>query len=199
MSTALKTSPVQCFLLALVCLFGLGYQSNAVGQPPADQTDASEQEESLEVRYARAHLELAKLDLKRAQYWNRQVSDSVSDKTLAYLQKHVEIDQEQLEQSKQGNLANVHQMYIRGAEASLEWAEAQLARRQRAFKEVGGTLSAIELDRAIAVVNVARLNLERTRMQQDTMHTIAYLQWQLEELRNQVLELQVKVETTPER
>ena len=199
--------------MGLLCFSGL----SAVADPPTVQssegttvqssdrvaeqkaTSNQEQEESLEVRYARAHLDLAKLDLKRAEYWNRQIPDVVSARTLDYLKKHVQIDAEQLRQTQQENYADVQQIYLAGAKAAVELAEADVARKQLSLKKTGGTYAALELDRAVAVLNVAKLNYERTASQQDSLQTISYLQWQLEELRNQILELQVKVESTPER
>ena len=177
--------------------------ASVFAEPPQiqskDQGAVGEPEESLEVRYARAHLELAQLDLKRAEYWNRRIPDLISARTIDFLKKHVEVDAEQLRQSQQENYADVSQIYLSGAKAALELAEADVARKQATFSSNGGTASALELDRALAVANVARLNLERTMSQNDSSQSISYLQWQLEELRNQILELQIKVESTPER
>ncbi len=188
--------------VGLLCFAGL----YAFAQPPVvqrgDQATGqreAKEEESLEVRYARAHLDLAKLDLKRAEYWNQRIPDIITNRTMDFLRKHVEVDAEQLRQSQQPDFADIHQIYVRGAKAALDLAESDVARKQAAFEEVGGTYTALELDRAIAVLNVARLNYERTVSQQDSLQTISYLQWQLEELRNQILELQIKSESFSER
>jgi hypothetical protein len=182
---------------------GLVLAWNGVGvfaQSPEARTneDVAEADENLEVRYARAHVKLAMLDLKRAEYWNKMIPNMISARTIDFLRKHVEIDLEQLRQSQQEDYADVHQIYMRGAKAAVDLAEADVARKQAASKAAGDAYNTLELDRALAVADVARLNLERTKSQDRSMQTISDLQWQLEELRNQVLELQIQVEAKPE-
>ncbi len=157
------------------------------------------EEESLEVRYARAHLELAKLDLERAKAWNKRIPNVFSDRTIDFLQKHVEIDEEQLKQAMRPDYADVHEIYVRTAKAALDIAEADVARKAKSYKKEHDRQSGLELDRAMAFANAARLNLERTLNQGGSLQSISYLQWQLEELRNQILELHVKVEAASRR
>jgi multidrug resistance efflux pump len=152
------------------------------------------EEESLEVRYARAHLELAKLDLERAKAWNKRVPNVFSQRTIDYLRKHVEIDEEQLKQAMRPDYSDVHEIYVRTAKAALDIAEADVARKAEGYKELRDPYTALELDRAVAFAHAARLNLERTLNQAGGLHSLSYLEWQVEELRNQILELHVKVE-----
>jgi hypothetical protein len=164
----------------------------------AEDRNAAE-EESLEVRYARAHLELAKLDLERAKAWNKRIPNLFSERTIDFLRKHVEIDEEQLKQAMRPDYMDVHEIYIRTAKAALDLAEADVARKAKSYKAEHDHYSSLELDRAMALAQAARLNLERTLNQGGSLHSISYLQWQLEELRNQVLELHVKVEAASRR
>ena len=74
-----------------------------------------------------------------------------------------------------------------------------MARKALSYKKEHDHYSGLELDRAMALAQAARLNLERTLNQGGALHSISYLQWQLEELRNQILELHVKVEAASRR
>ena len=164
--------------------------------PPTTKPTLSESaaEESLNIRHARAHLELAELDLRRALQWNKRIPDLFSDRTIAYLRKHVEIDGEQLSQSIAHQNPDAHEIYIRGAQAAVELADADVQRRQAIYKSFPDNFHALELDRAIAVAKVAKLSLERTVAKKGSIDTLSQLQWQVEELRNQLLELQIKME-----
>jgi hypothetical protein len=175
--------------------------SIAKADPPATKTPSIEPaaEESLDVRHARAHLELAKLDLRRAQEWNKRLPHLYSARTMDYLRKHVEIDREQLKQIVGRQYADVNEIYVRGAKAAVELADADVQRKQVMFKLAPDDYNALELDRAIAVAKVAKLNYERTAAQKNSIHTLSNLQWQIEELRNQLLELQIRVEKSARR
>ena len=81
----------------------------------------------------------------------------------------------------------------------MEVAEADLARKQESYKRERDEYSAKELDRAMALTNLARINLERTMNQEGSSYSLSYLQWQVEELRNQLLELHIKVESNSRR
>jgi hypothetical protein len=175
-----------------------GEQLAADEKSAAKEAHAAE-EESLEIRYARAHLELAKLDLERAKAWNQRIPNVFSERTLDFLRKHVEIDQEQLKQAMRPDYVDIHEIYVRTAKAALDIAEADVARKAATYKKERDNYSGLELDRAMALAQAARLNLERTLNQGGSLQSISYLQWQIEELRNQILELHVKVEAASRR
>lgn len=192
----LHCTAVRLAVVILACSAATIFRSPAVADPPTTSTSSSElaAEESLDVRHARAHLELATLDLRRAQAWNKRIPGVFSDRTMDYLRKHVEMDSEQLKQALGSPNADLHEIYIRGAEAAVELADDDTRRKEAIQKSFPDEYNALELDRAIAVAKVAKLNLERTVAQKNSMHTLSHLQWQIEELRNQLLELQVKFE-----
>jgi hypothetical protein len=180
----------------MACVVMMEPLSIVNADPPITNTTSSEPAavESLDVRYARSHLELAELDLRRALEWNKRMPGLFSDRTIAYLRKHVEIDGEQLSQSIAQQNPDVHEIYIRGAEAAVELADADVQRRQVIYKSFPDNFHALELDRAIAVAKVAKLCLERTVAKKSSTDTLSQLQWQVDELRNQLLEIQIKME-----
>jgi multidrug resistance efflux pump len=205
MSTTIPTA----LRSSLAALLGAAYLLIAVGHtcadpPTATQTpEASKQEqsavpetaESLDVRYARAHLELAKLDLRRAEYWNKQAPGVITERTLDYLRQHIRVDEAMLRHALNPASVDVHEIYVENAKVLSRLADDDVARKTKMYKEVGSEHLALELDRAIAWSNAAKINLERTTNERDSTDTIANLQWQIEELRNQILEVSIKFES----
>ncbi len=60
-------------------------------------------------------------------------------------------------------------------------------------------MTELDLERAKAVLQVATLNRQRTAAQGSSLSSLEYLQWQIEQLRNDLLELRVRVETQREQ
>lgn len=162
----------------------------------ADQPNSenSNDDESVEVRFARAHLELAKLDLRRATEFNKRTPNLLSDAFIEKLKLHVVIDEQQLEQCLRQEDADAHQICIRSAEAAVEIAEANGKRKRAIHRRMPTTSSALDVERAEAVAEIAKLHLERTRaVEDDSSSILTHLQWQIDELRHQVLELQMRL------
>lgn len=156
--------------------------------------ESSGEVEAIEVRYARAHLEMAELDVERALAWNQRIPNLFNDRELDNLRKHVVVNQEQLKQSLRGYDSSVYQVVLRTAEATLKACESEVARRKSRYQEMPNRFNALELDHAQVQLKVAKLNLQRTRLQKDSVSTIAFLQWQIDELRNQLMETQLRIE-----
>lgn len=177
-------------VLVAGCLI-MAFSNLSADPPPNTQAGTVE---SLDVQYARAHFELAKLDLQRALDINRQSPRLLSERTIGNLRKQVEVDREKLTQVRQGADVNVHEVWVRSAEVGLEIALEDLDRKRAVFDESPDDQSRFELERAQAVVRVAKINLQRMKIEPGSAHTLSYLQWQIEELRNQVLDLEIKLE-----
>lgn len=177
----------------------VGFTALWIGWPevvadPPETAVAVVAPESLDVQYARAHLELATLDLQRALDVNGQTPNLLSERTVQHLRKRVAIDRKRLEQNREDSQISVHEIYVRSAEATLEIAEEELARNEAVFRKSPDSRSDFDLRRAKAVTKVARLNLERMKTEAGPAHTLSYLQWQLEELRNRTVELEIRLE-----
>jgi hypothetical protein len=107
---------------------------------------------------------------------------------------HIAIDEEQLKQASKAPAGSLHRIHVRGAEVALELAQADLQRKRLAFNKMPSTFDQLDVERAAAVAKVAMLNLERTKAQQASLSSLSYLQWQIETLRNDLLELRIRVE-----
>lgn len=158
-------------------------------QPKADKPA---NDESLQVRYARAHLELARLDLRRVMELNKRVPHAVSAGTIDEFQRHVEIDEEQLKQYLKGNDADIHGIFVRRAEIEMELAEANVQRQREVHGEFRTASSQLELDRSLLVAQLAKLHLERARSFDVAKSMLWDMQWQIEDLRNEVAELRAR-------
>lgn len=178
--------------LCVVCLFTL---TNLIGQevkePP--RSNAGKPVPSLEVRLAAAHLELAQTDLRTALELNKRFPNAIPGNAIENYRKHVLLDQEMLEQAKKGTDGHVHAIYRRAAEIARKNAEADLARKKSSYEEFPDEISSLSVSRAKAVLRVAQLNQEFTETQESSLSSLAYLQWQIEQLRNELLELRIQV------
>ena len=72
-------------------------------------------------------------------------------------------------------------------------AEADLKRKQEALAKMADYATKYDVERMQAVLEISRLHLEITNQKKSSLSSLMYLQWQMEVLRNQVLELQLEV------
>jgi hypothetical protein len=120
------------------------------------------------------------------------VRNLYSDAFVEKLHLHVAIDETELEQSLRGQDEDAHEVCIRGAEASVKIADADVKRARAARKLSPSSDAALDLQRAELVAEIATLNLERAKNLDDSEAALTHLQWQIDELRHQVLELQLR-------
>ncbi len=190
-----RSPTVVCYRLsvAIVFLVSLFSLASAEQPTPAQVEDQSTEQESLDVRYARALLKLAKLDLNRFLAAQRRFPNLLPIEAGADLERHVAINEEQLKQAIKGSDGDTHQIYIRSALNAVENAEKDLKRKREVYKQFPTKTQAFAVQRAEAALELAELRLEITRTKQAEGYSMMYLQWQIEMLRNQVLELQLQV------
>ena len=181
-------------MLFVATVFSYSLERAKAEKPePENPSSPPKDDESIEVRLARAHLQLAKLDLHRAMEANKQIPNVLPDTFIETLQLHVVIDEEQLRHCLNGEHHDSDQMCIRRAEARVKIADADMKRTRAVHERMQSTTSKLDLERATAVANIARLNLERTREPEHSESIVTHLQWQIDDLRHQVLELQMEM------
>ena len=186
-------------LQTIVCLIfaavAFSVPAALADEPVASPSDQTEEQESLDVRYARAHLRLANLDLLRFLEVQKEHSDALPIEAGADLKRHVAIDEEQLKQALKGPDGDLHEIYMRSAKLAVELAKRDLQRKQKAFEEFPTDEQAFAVKRAATVVELTQLQLQITLSKRSAMSSMMYLQWQIELLRNQVLELQIQLKS----
>lgn len=192
MSVSHRLSWFGACALCVVCLFTL---TDLIGQEVKESpgSNAGKSEQPLEVRLAAAHLALAQADLRSALELNKRFPNAIPGNAVENYRKHVLLDQEMLEQAKKGTDGHIHAIYRRAAEIAMENAEADFARKQRLYEGFPDQLASLAFERAKAVLLVSQLNQEYTETQESSLSSLAYLQWQIEQLRNDLLELRIHV------
>ncbi len=161
------------------------------------QTDTSNSTspENIFVRYARAYSELAKADLAIALDVNKRIRGSYTEITVQRLRNQVEIAEAKLqyelgsEESKK-----LHDIHLRELEEASKLAELNLASAIVVNKRLAGTVSDLEIRRLRLAAEVARLAVERGRDPAAVSTPYAHLQWQLDQVRSELLWLQIRAD-----
>ena len=187
-----KLSPILVAAVFGITLSISVWHAKADQSQPERTVSESNAIDGVEVRLSRAHLELAKLDLQRALETNKRVPNVFSTEFIETLRLHVEIDEAQLEQCLKGEDADPHQVCIRSAEAALKIAETDLKGIRATHQRMPSADSALQVERAAVVAKIAKLNIEKIKQLENSESVLTHLQWQIDDLRHQVLELQMR-------
>ena len=161
------------------CLFG------QVAAGPAADSDARE---SVEVRYARAQLQLAEANLRRVEASNERVANAVPRNVVAEYKNDVGVAKARLEQVTAGRAGGEFQVWLARAEAERKAAETRWTSAVAANDRAAGTFGAPDLERFRLRAEVAALQVERGRTLVDSGRE-AQLEWEVDLLDNQVQRL----------
>lgn len=167
------------FLAGILC--SSHFASWAAGQVPAKQ------EEPLNVRYARAFLELAKLDLQKAQNANRSVAGTLSAAYIEPLMQGVRMAEQLVDDAQQEAQGKKVAVSLRNEEVHAKLTEISYQKAAAANARVSGTVNGIELERLRLTAEVARLGLERAKVASQT--ELGFVQWQLDQLHEELFRL----------
>ncbi len=175
-------------LLTVVCWLG------PVPETAAPSDAASE---SVEVRYARAQLQLAEANLNRIEQSNKRLPRSVPSSVVAEYQRDVQVSKTRLEQATAGRAASEFQVWLQCAEAEQKTAETTWKNATTVNSRAPGTFDPLDIERFRLRAEVAKLQLERGKTLADSAHE-TQLQWEIDLLDNQVQRLKEESNrTTP--
>ncbi len=180
---------------SVIVLYGMNSQSPS--NCPLAQRNLRAAEDSgkhLDVRFAQTYLKLAKVELKKALEANEKSSAAYSAALVERLRQNVKTAEEQLQQARMESQGDVHKVHLRDAEAAVAIAELRLTQAQAMNERLAGSYDQTELERLRLTVEVARLRLEKARDPARVSSPNAHLKWQLEQLRDEVLELHIRLE-----
>jgi hypothetical protein len=144
--------------------------------------------ENLEVRYARAQLQLAEANLHRVEQSNKQVKNSVPSSVVAEYQDDVTVARTRLDQAAAGKAAKDFQVWLARAEAEQRAAEATRKIALVVNVQLPGTFDPLDVERFRLRAEVAKLQYDQGRTLVDAGFE-AQLQWKLDLLDNQVQRL----------
>ena len=175
-------------LIAVVFLLG------QITQTPAPNVANSE---SIEVRYARAQMQLAEANLNRVEQSNKRLARSVPSSIVGEYQHDVQVAKTRLEQATVGRAASEFQIWLQRAEAERRTAETAWKSATAANGSVPGTFEPLDIERFRLRAEVARLQFERGQTLVNAGRE-AQLQWEIDMLDNQVQRLkQESDQSTP--
>ncbi|NOY43797.1 MAG: hypothetical protein GXP26_18415 [Planctomycetes bacterium] len=161
------------------------------------QTDASNSlsDENIFVRYARAYSQLAKADLDIALDVNKRIGGAYSENTVQRLRNQVEIAKAKLQYELGGDESKkLHDIHLRELEEASKLAELNLSSAIVVNKRLAGTVSELEIRRLRLAAEVAKLAVARGRDPAAVSTPYAHLQWQLDQVRSELLWLQIRAD-----
>lgn len=144
--------------------------------------------ESVDVRYARAQMQLAEANLNRIDQSNKRVERSVPNSVVAEYQHDVQVARTRLEEAVAGRAASDFQAWLQRAEAERRTAETNWKTATAANGSAPGTFGPLDVERFRLRAEVAKLQLERGQTLVDSGRE-AQLQWEIDLLDNQVQRL----------
>jgi hypothetical protein len=159
-----------------------------LGQLPQTPTPSDTGSESVEVRYARAQLQLAEANLNRVEQINKRVARAVPSSVVADYQLDVKVARTRLEQATAGRAASEFQVWLQRAEAEQKTAETTWKNATAVNGRTPGTFDPLDIERFRLRAEVAKLQLERGQTLVDSGREVQ-LQWEIDLLDNQVQRL----------
>jgi len=189
--TAILCLTVGC-LVAILLFTPSGTAQTDALQPP--EVGKSQLPESIRVRYARAYLELTKADLNTALGVNKRIGVAYPGNTVQRLRNHVAIAEAKLQYELNGGESKLHDIHLRELEEARKLADMYLANAVAVNKRLAGTIDELEIKRLRLVAEVAKLAIERGRDPAAVSTPYAHLQWQLDQMRSELLWLQIRAD-----
>jgi len=177
-------------------------QPPRIAAPPIDNEAAERAEKAfhaLNVKYAEAYLRLTKLDLQKAMTTNQKIAALVSDAEVNRLRNAVTIANDRLLQARDLQLGKARNANIATAESSLQEAEDALRNAQRVNQSLRGTVGDIDVERLRMGVELSRLNLAKAHAAFDAHSAIVDIQWQVDEMREEVRRMRGRIEAISAR
>jgi hypothetical protein len=175
-------------LITVVCV---------LGQITQTSTPNVTTSESVEVRYARAQMQLAEANLNRVEQSNKRLARSVPSSIVGEYQHDVQVAKTRLGQATAGRAASEFQIWLQRAEAERRSAETAWQSATAANNSVPGTVEPLDVERFRLRAEVARLQFERGQTLVNAGREVQ-LQWEIDMLDNQVQRLkQESDQSTP--
>jgi hypothetical protein len=171
-------------MYSAVALIGVVLMGQQVQLPPPKKPAT----ESLEVRYARAQLQLAEANLERVNESNKQMERTVPSSIVAEYQDDVRVAQSRLQQAEAGKSAAEFQVWLARAEAERRAADTTWQKATTVNASAPNTFVPIDVERFRLRAELAKLQLERGQQLVGAGRE-AQLQWQSDLLDNQVQRL----------
>jgi hypothetical protein len=154
--------------------------------------------EGVDVRYARAQVQLAEANLKRVEQSNQQFERTVPKSVVAEYQHDLLVAKSRLVRVSSGKAGGEFQVWLQRGEAERAAAETAWETAKAANSSVKGTFGPIDMERFRLRAEVAKLQMERGQELVNGARE-AQLQWEIDMLDNRVQRLtEESRQATPE-
>ncbi|HEY4310771.1 MAG TPA: hypothetical protein VGN12_15075 [Pirellulales bacterium] len=156
-----------------------------------DDKKEKEKEKDLDLRYAKAYLKLMEVTLNKYRETNRKLPNTIRPSVMQAIEESVREARERVtlidkDDTKEGDI------YLSGANAELRDATESLRKAEAANVQFSGTISAEEIERLKAELEVAMINVEKAK-HLGSESPLANVRYELEQLREEVAELRMFV------
>jgi hypothetical protein len=156
-----------------------------------DDKKEKEKEKDLDLRYAKAYLKLMEATLNKYRETNRKLPNTIRPSVMQAIEESVREARERVslidkDDTKEGDI------YLSGANAELREATESLRKAEAANVQFSGTISAEEIERLKAEVELATINVEKAK-HLGSESPLANVRYELEQLREDVAELRMFV------
>lgn len=182
---------------AAVCLAAASaFVASADPPPPAASPELPlDRVHGLQVRYTEARLRVAELTLQRAVAANVKFPDAIGERELQRLRNHVTMLRRQVEIARQHPRTAARQASIAAAEAALADVRGDLEAALRANARAAGSISDINIQRLRAKIDLAEIRLELCTNPDYELSLLAELEWNIEQLTDEVIDLRHEMDT----
>lgn len=150
---------------------------------------------ALQLRYTEARLRVAEIDLERAVAASRKIPHAIGDREVQRLTNHVAMLRRQVEIAREHPRTAARQASIAAAEVACDEARSDLEAAERANRRSAGSVSDINLERLRAKVELADIRLELCRNPEYELSLLAELEWNIEQLTDEVIDLRHRIDT----
>lgn len=161
----------------------------------AASAEPAQTAESANVRYARASLKLAQLAFQEANEANKRMPQTVPESNVNQFKQDVRRAELRLKAALDPSLRGFRSENLLLAESAIQVAQDEYQKALLANQQVAGTIGKTKLERLRTEVEACRLNLEREQTLRDDMASrVTDVQWQLQQMRDELLHLRSRVE-----
>lgn len=181
---------------AAIILMGLDIRGEpatpSVAETPPQP--AVETPEDLQVRYALARLTLAELDLERALAANRDTAGAIGGREIERLRNHIDVMEKRLEIARARPRTASRQAMVAAAEAARDNARGDLESALRAQGREDRSINNLAIERLRAKLELTEIRLELCRNPAYELSLLDEMQWSIDQLTDQVIDLRHQVE-----
>jgi hypothetical protein len=170
--------------------------ASQVPKPSAPAPAGAAASETIDVRYARAQLQLAETNLQRVQQINQRLARTVPASVVAEYQRDVDVAKAQMQQAESPAVEDAFAVWLRQAESIWKNADTIWKNAVTINQRSRGTFENLDVERFRLRAEVTRLQLERGQLLAHAPRDVQ-LQWQLDLVNNEVQRLKEESRAAP--